>query len=613
MVDVPAKRPDQAKIDKAKNDIRALVAKGASREKIDEYLAIEGLTKFDINPNIPEDVQNLAPEALRTGVEAVPGGPGEMSKLAPDAVRWLLTKLGADEETLQEYDASRKGEGGIPYVTPAISAITENLPDMGTVQKYITDPLLGKHENYEPRTSTGEVVQTGIENIPSTLLSPGSLVSKTVDLVASTGGEEGAAALAKRYLPGYETLARLIGGGTGSAAGAPAINQLSNPRPIPPQRQPHIDTLRTENVPVSAGQLSGNERLMRQELMAGDTPAHLEQGEAFTAAAARRQGGFPEGTRRLDRATMDAELTRMGDEFNRLSAGTSTPFDQSLMNDLVDVTEDYIAVNPHVAPIVEQTVNELFDNAMANNGTLSGDSYQAQRSRIGEIIRDENTDPGVRGALIAMQDRLDEAVARNLSPEQQAAWRTVRAQYRNFMPLESAMAAPGANTASGELNAKQLQAGIKANLGKRARAAGRNDFQDLADAGEVVLQKPSSSGTAENLRAQLARMASLGIGTASGGMSLLFGADPATAVAIGGGTQAAASAYPAARDAFIRSPAGQAILSRQGPTIDQGGPTRVAGGGPLGGDVQMSPEMARAFLAAMRAEAMRDRSDERQR
>ena len=59
------------------------------------------------------------------------------------------------------------------------------------------------------------------------------------------------------------------------------------------------------------------------------------------------------------------------------------------------------------------------------------------------------------------------------------------------------------------------------------------------------------------------------------------------------------------------SPTGQAILGRQGPRVDTGDPTSVVGLGPGGGTGEVSPAMARFILATIRAEAMRDRSDQK--
>ena len=85
----------------------------------------------------------------------------------------------------------------------------------------------------------------------------------------------------------------------------------------------------------------------------------------------------------------------------------------------------------------------------------------------------------------------------------------------------------------------------------------------LAEAGGTTMIKPNSSGTAENLRAQLAGLIPIiggGAGAALGGL-IPGGAGP---LSIGLGTAGAAAGYalPKIRDAFIRSGVGQAIMGR---------------------------------------------------
>ncbi len=59
---------------------------------------------------------------------------------------------------------------------------------------------------------------------------------------------------------------------------------------------------------------------------------------------------------------------------------------------------------------------------------------------------------------------------------------------------EGGTARPDPSQGTGEITPGALQAGVKATQGGRSRATGRDDFQDLADPAEVVMQKAKSSG-----------------------------------------------------------------------------------------------------------------------
>jgi hypothetical protein len=195
------------------------------------------------------------------------------------------------------------------------------------------------------------------------------------------------------------------------------------------------------------------------------------------------------------------------------------------------------------------------------------------RTRINELIRDENTDPGVVGALGEMQNVIDEAVQANLSGEDAAAYRRVRAEYRNFLPLERAKSSRSQGTAEGVINPAQLQTGIKGAQGRREVAAGEGEMTDLAEAGGTVMETPRSSGTAENLRAQLAGLLPLAASGIGVGGSLMAELPAGATTGVGAGLGLTAAAVPMLRDAFVRSGVGQRIMSRQGPRIpiDRGG------------------------------------------
>ncbi len=495
-------------------------------------------------PRISEDIQITLVRALRTGVEVIPAGPGETSSLAPALVRkviqYMVDKGIVDPNTMQEFEQGYEMTGA------------GALPGLSTVRENITDPLLGPGQDVPAQTGLGKFAKVAIEEAPSSLFNPGGTISKIVQWLASSVGSEGAGQLAEQYadqLPSWApTAARVAGGGAGALA-PQTFNRLSSPNPIPPFRQPQIDVLKSRNVPLSAGQITGSKKLMMKEDVAGGTPAHEAQPEAFTTAALETQGGFPPGTPRAERKVMKKELDRMGAEFDRMEAISAAPFDQSLQDDLLDTVQTYIEENPHVAPVVENTMNDLARNAAANGGILTGEAYQSIRTRINKLVGQESTEPGVVGALMDMKDKLDEAIEQSLPSNEQSAWRTVRAQYRNYLPIERAKAAQGQGAAEGVINPKQLKTGIKAIEGKREIASGDRPMTELAEAGEAVMEKPPSSGTAERAKNQLAQLIALAGGGVGASLGQALESGPATAILATLGA-AGGIGYPMLRDAL---------------------------------------------------------------
>ncbi|MER8619164.1 hypothetical protein NKG99_20390 [Mesorhizobium sp. M1409] len=525
----------------------------------------EWMTK-KAQPTIGEDIEATAPRALRTGMELVPAGPAEASAGAPWLIRKVLSAMNdmglvrGGEQTMSDFD---KAYGNVAFgqqVRPALG--------LEGVRK-LTDPILGEGQDVPAQTFPGKVVQTGLEVAPSVFAGPGSLAQKAMTSGGAALGTEGAGAAAEALgaSPGWVEAAKLGGSLLGGVSPPGTFNRLSRPRPIPPSRQPHIDVMRAHGVPLSAAQRTANPRLLAAEDVAGGTAAQERQGQAFTRAAANVQGGFPRGTSAFTRPAMRQELDRMGAEFDRLTANSTTPFDQPLQNDLINTAVSYTRDNPLVAPVVEDVMNDLASNAAGNGGVLTGAGYASARSKINEKIRSEATDDGVRAAMIDFQDALDDAVGRNLSPEDQHAFRQVRGQYRNFLPIERAKASPGAGAAEGFINPAQLKAGIKATQGRREVAAGENPLTDLAESGTVTMNKTANSGTNPRQRASLAGLIPLAAAAASGGAGMLGGLGGPGGALLGGTAGLAAAGFPALRDAWITSRPGQAFLGRQGPTV----------------------------------------------
>ena len=516
-------------------------------------------------PSYGEDIQNVAPSALRTGAELVPAGPAEMSSGAPWIVRKALeglNKIGmlrGGDETLREFDAGYKPYG-------------DAMKPLGleSVRENITDPLLGKANPQQAQTGPGKLVQTGLETAPSMVLNPGSAVQKGVTWLGSTLASEGAGqGLEAAGAPEWAQNAGRLAGGFAGGFSPSAYNRMASPHPMPPGRAPQVRVLESRGVPITAGQRTGSKRLMAQEEIAGGVPAAENQGDAFTGAVLNEQGGFPRGTTRATRPVMRAELDRMGGEFDRLGTVANPAFDTQLQNELLDATISYHQNNPLVAPVIETTMNKLAANAAQNGGRLTGTGYQNTRSEIGDIIRNESTDPGVRQALLDFQDALDDGVSRYLSPEDQAAMTRVRGQYRNFLPIERARAGAGSETAQGLISPTQLRTGIKAAQGRREVAAGGGPLTDLAEAGTAVLEKTPQSGTQPRLAAATRGIlpAAAAIRGSGGGMAAGLGGG--MGLLAGSGAALATVGLPMLRDAYIRSPAGQAILARQLPRVEQ--------------------------------------------
>lgn len=504
-----------------------------------------------------EDIGNIAPRALRTGVEMVPAGPAETSALAPMLVRWIMEHSPfTDPQDIADFDAA--------YKATKANEITTDY-GLGAVRENITDPLLGPGQDVAAQTPIGGIVQTGLELAPSIATGPGTTLQKLgmigTSSVGAEGAEAGAQALVDKGLISPKWVPFAHGAGALAGGFGPAVyNRFVNPYPIPPTRQPAVDIMETRNVPLSVGQRSGNERLLKQEQMAGGPEAWEQQPAAFTRAATETQGGFPPGTDVLPNVTMRAEYNRMGAEFDRMANISQAPFSPQLQNDLLNATIRY-QENPVVGTMVENIVTGLGKHAAANGGRITGEAYRDVSTRITDTIRNTD-DSALRGSLMEIKDILDNAIEQNLPPVEQGNWRTVRQQYRDYLPIELAKSGQGQVSREGFITPQSLTTGIRGIEGRREVAAGERPMTQLAEAGGTTMVKPPTSGTPEGLRAQLAGLIPTAVGGAGLSGLLAAGIDPALASALGIGAGVVSSAVPKIRDAYIRSGFGQNIMGR---------------------------------------------------
>lgn len=316
---------------------------------------------------------------------------------------------------------------------------------------------------------------------------------------------------------------------TGVSAG---VRRAVTPFASSPERQALADILKREGVDLTAGQRTGSERLRYAENEIGGRVARRiaeRQGEQFTAAALRRAGI---DANRATPEVMDAAFTRIGQPFDGLASRNRLVPDQQFASDLSDTIRGYnqLVNETARAPIVMDTAADIAQ--MARNG-ITGEAYQALRSRLDQAARASARDPQLQDALYGLRNTLDDGMERSIimnNPSDLGKWREARSQYRNMLVLEKAATGAGENAAQGLISPSQLRNATVTGQGRRNYARGKGDFADLARAGEAVMKPLPNSGTAGRINAQnlgAGMFSTLGgiAGTAGGGIPIgLLGA-----------------------------------------------------------------------------------------
>ncbi len=310
------------------------------------------------------------------------------------------------------------------------------------------------------------------------------------------------------------------------------VRRAVTPFASSPERQALADVLKREGVDLTAGQRTGSERLRYAENEIGGRVARRiaeRQGEQFTAAALRRAGI---DANRATPEVMDAAFTRIGQQFDGLASRNRLMPDQQFASDLSDTIRGYnqLVNETARAPIVMDTAADIAQ--MARNG-ITGEAYQALRSRLDQSARASARDPQLQDALYGLRNTLDDGMERSIimnNPSDLGKWREARSQYRNMLVLEKASTGAGENAAQGLISPSQLRNATVVGQGRRNYARGKGDFADIARAGEAVMKPLPNSGTAGRINAQnlgAGMFSTLGgiAGTAGGGIPIgLLGA-----------------------------------------------------------------------------------------
>lgn len=476
-------------------------------------------------PSLARSAADWATSAIRGLAKGTIGLAGQFGDI-PQAI----------VEKGHEYGVPRPPEGGLqafPGGTPFPTSeeLTKKIGGEGK-DKNAAGKFLGGHSE----SKGGEYLESIGEMAVPSAIGKGGAVKKGVQAIAGGSGSQALGDLAKKYLPDHETAARVIGAIFGQ--GIPGmVRKTVAPSTIPPTRQTMVDTLRREGVEPTAGDVSGSRALKYAEHGLGDAPggggsysaAREKTGEQYTAAALRNVG---ETGNRASAEVIDRAFTRIGGDFDTLSARNSAKYDPQYARELVQAKANYdhLFDDPLKAPIVNNVLRHAVKQ-WSKSGIMDGEQYQAVRSRL-ERMRRGSDDSEVKAFLGDVQKSMDDLMERSIAqnnPGDLGAWKAARRQYRNMLVLEQAATGAGEAAADGIISPAKLRQAVVAQS-RRGYARGQGDFSELARAGEGVLKPPPSSGTTE--RAWVHAIPSI-IGSGIGG-ALAHGTPEALPAAFGG-------------------------------------------------------------------------------
>lgn len=459
-----------------------------------------------------------------------------------------------------------------PNPTDGMSGVKKFAAGMGS---FITDTALGAKQLLAPNDPAlqRQVAEKQAIDKPLANTGAGAAGKLTAALVP---------AVATSFLPGVNTVtgSAAVGAGLGllepttqgaegklwnagvggvfGAAGqgiANAVGRAVSPvkNALNPEQARLAAVAQRENIPLDAAALTGSKPLQTMNsvfanlpLTAGPEAARQEATkQAFNRAVLQRAGIS------ADSATPDVlavQKKALGRTFEDIAGRNAIDFNQgSVMQELTDIATQAQRRLAQPGPIVN-TVDDIL--ADAASGSMPGLKYQGWRETLRTMAAGNDTQAKLAADV---KKALDRAFSAQISGADAQAWQQASRQYGNLKTISQAMGGAGNEAASGNVPAAQLAAALRNSVSREGNALGRGDLNDLARVGQLfVRDNVPNSGTAQRQLIQ-----SLLTGGGAGGASLMFGADPTTALAIGAGS----AAGPRVAQAVVNSPAVQRYLT----------------------------------------------------
>ena len=364
----------------------------------------------------------------------------------------------------------------------------------------------------QPQTPEGKLARTGASYAPAIALPGGTLPARIANTALSAAGSEAAGSVYGGQPD--EPMARFLAGLGVNVVGAKGVTPIG---PTPPKMAAAavvLDKAAGGYFPMMAGERR-SPMLNWFESTAGNLPTsaglYLEKKQAgadalnryFTENAFDRaeltRRGVPPTANLPEAKVFDTGVTSLQDKYKALAAANPLPFDNALNQSLhaVDTNYQRAASATEVASGLKDINgerNKIFSAFVQGGGTIPGEVYQATRSALGDQERRLliNGNGPLSKAYGELKGALDQAMFRNLTPEDAAAWKANNLRYYNMKRIEGAVANAGGY---GNLTGASL---AQAQRSQRANqyAKGRSDPDQVAAAAQFLLKPLPNSGTA---------------------------------------------------------------------------------------------------------------------
>lgn len=266
---------------------------------------------------------------------------------------------------------------------------------------------------------------------------------------------------------------------------------------IAPELRALYEAAKQKGIQLTPAQLTDSRALKFLESSVRSLPLNGLGGKAakqraqFNRAVARTIG---EDADAVTPEVFARAKSRIGSQFNKLSAKNALPVDDNLLTRLVEIQQEASQLGDEATgKAVSNVIGRIMDQT--KDGVLPGRAYQSLDSNIGMFMRSGSGEK--THYLGKLRETLRESMDSAVSAEDQAAWQTARQQYRDLMTIQDLV---GKGEVGAGISPQGLMGRTMANsAGKKSMATGsRGQLGELARIGQRV-KEPQSSGTAERL------------------------------------------------------------------------------------------------------------------
>jgi hypothetical protein len=322
--------------------------------------------------------------------------------------------------------------------------------------------------------------------------------------------------MGSQYAPNLQAAAELIGDIGGGIWGARAGNDMvggstTNTRRFPGSER-NAEILRQNNIPMTAGQETGNPALRMTEDNARNLPGGSYVNDILTEqnAAAHRAVASLMGHELTDPNglwTPDEWLAvkqKFRDQYGDLTSRNDLMRDPQFDTDVGSVIQAYDRVAPQ-GNLRPRVVGDYVDMLNAEGPIVTGDRYQALHSLLSDQIRSltkGGVSPYELEALTGIRQAWRDNMGRSISPADRGLWDAANRQYNVYKLVQRPTSMAGGESA-GNFNLPFSR--IRSEAARRdpnAYVEGRSDIGNLSRAVDTIAQPPRSSGTAERSLAQ---------------------------------------------------------------------------------------------------------------